>query len=217
MPGVQTKLSAHDTDAGQAVPSGVTAARWKFRRERFGWEWKLKVIENYLRFTDWLNARFAWIVAFLIVPMLCIMIWEIVMRYFFNSPSLWAYEISLFLYGGYIVLGGAYTHLAGGHVNVDIIWGRLPPRGRAMLDVFTSAFAFLFLGVLFWVSLNITISSWQNGETTMSHWKPIYYPLRTTLPVGCLLFLMQVLAKLIRDVAIVIKGEEVFPVRVQVP
>jgi len=51
----------------------------------------------------------------------------------------------------------------------------------------------------------------------MSHWKPIYYPLRTTLPVGCFLFLMQVLAKLIRDVLIVIKGEDVFPVRAQVP
>jgi TRAP-type mannitol/chloroaromatic compound transport system permease small subunit len=51
----------------------------------------------------------------------------------------------------------------------------------------------------------------------MSHWKPIYYPLRTTLPVGCFLLLMQLLAKLIRDVAIVIEGEEVFPVRVHVP
>ena len=86
-----------------------------------------------------------------------------------------------------------------------------------MLDVLTSGFTFLFLGVLFWVSLDRTILSWQLGETTMTHWKPIYYPLRTTLPVGCFLFLMQVVAKLIRDVAIVIKGEDVFPVRVQVP
>lgn len=177
----------------------------------------MKAIESYLRFTDWLNAKFGWIVAFLICPMLFIMIWEIVMRYFFNSPSQWAYEISLFLYGGYIALGGAYTHLAGGHVNVDIIWGKLSLRGRAMLDVLTSVFAFLFLGVLFWVSLQITINSWQIGETTMSHWKPIYYPLRTTLPVGCFLFLMQVVAKLIRDVFIVIKGEDVFPVRVPTP
>jgi TRAP-type mannitol/chloroaromatic compound transport system permease small subunit len=177
----------------------------------------VKAIEYYLRFTDWLNGKFGWIVAFLICPMLFIMIWEIVMRYFFNSPSQWAYEISLFLYGGYIVLGGAYTHLTGGHVNVDIIWGQLPLRGRALLDVLTSAFTFLFLGVLFWVSLKLTINSWQIGETTMSHWKPIYYPLRTTLPVGCFLFLMQALAKLIRDVMIVIKGEDVFPVRVEMP
>lgn len=177
----------------------------------------MKVIEAYLRFTDWLNARFAWIVAFLIVPMLLIMIWEIMMRYFFNSPSQWAFEISLFCYGGYIALGGAYTLLAGAHVNVDIVWGRLSPRGRAILDVLTSGFSFLFIGVLFWVSLQLTINSWAIGETTMSHWKPIYYPLRTTLPVGCFLLLMQLLAKLIRDVAIVIEGEEVFPVRVHVP
>jgi TRAP-type mannitol/chloroaromatic compound transport system permease small subunit len=177
----------------------------------------VRLIEQYLRFTDWLNQKFAWIVAFMIVPMLFIMIWEIVMRYFFNSPSLWAYEISLFVYGAYIVLGGAYTHLAGGHVNVDIIWGQLPPRGRAMLDILTSGLAFLFLGVLFWVSLQITINSWQIGETTMSHWKPIYYPLRTTLPVGCFLFLMQLLAKLIRDILVVIKGEDVFPIRVTTP
>jgi len=123
----------------------------------------------------------------------------------------------LFTFGAYIVLGGAYTHLTGGHVNVDIIWGRLGPRGRAMLDVITSVFAFLFLGVLFWVSLEITINSWQIGETTMSHWKPIYYPVRTTLPVGCFLFLMQVFAKFIRDMAIVIKGRDVFPVRVSIP
>jgi len=177
----------------------------------------VKAIEAYLRFTDWLNAKFAWIVAFLICPMLFIMIWEIMMRYVFNSPSHWAYEISLFTFGAFIVLGGAYTHLAGAHVNVDILWGRLSLRGRAMLDVLTSVFSFLFLGVLFWVSLKITINSWQIGETTMSHWKPIYYPLRTTLPVGCFLFLMQTVAKLIRDVAIVVKGEEVFPVRVPIP
>lgn len=177
----------------------------------------MKAIEAYLRFTDWLNAKFAYIVAFLIVPMLIIMIWEIMMRYVFNSPSHWAYEISLFVFGAYIVLGGAYTHLTGSHVNVDIIWGQLSLRGRAILDVITSVFSFLFLGVLFWASLKITIDSWQIGETTMSHWKPIYYPLRTTLPVGCFLFLMQVLAKLIRDIAIAIKGKEVFSIRTAIP
>ncbi len=173
----------------------------------------MKAIEYFLRYTDFVNARIGWLVAFLMCPMLFIMIWEIVMRYFFNQPSLWAYEISLFLYGSYIVLGGAYTHLADGHVNVDIIWGRLSPRGRAILDIITSAFVFLFLGVLFWESLKITINSWQIGETTMSHWAPAYYPLRTTVPVGCFLFMLQALAKLIRDVLIVINGEHVFPVR----
>ena len=176
----------------------------------------MKAIEGYLRFTDWLNARFGWIVAFLIVPMIAIMIWEIVNRYFFNQPSIWAYEISLFIFGGYIALGGAYTHLAESHVNVDIIWGRLSPRWRAILDVFTSGFVFLFLGVLFWESLNITIDSWRIRETTMTHWKPPYYPLRTTLPVACFLFILQALAKLIRDVLTAVHGHNPYPPRVQI-
>src|SRR3546814_16332163 len=112
------------------------------------------------------------------------MVCEVVRRYFFKSPSLWAYDIALFCYGGYIALGGAYTYLAVGHVKVYIIWGQLSPRGRAVLDILTSGFAFLFLGVLFWVSLEITINSWTIGETTMSHWQPLYYPLRPTLQVG---------------------------------
>ncbi len=176
----------------------------------------MKAVESFLRFTDWLNAKFGWIVAFLIVPMIAIMIWEIVKRYFFNQPSLWAYEISLFLYGGYIVLGGAYTHLADGHVNVDIIWGRLSARWRAALDILTSFFVFFFLGVLFWESLKITINSWEIGETTMTHWQPIYYPLRTTVPVACFLFMLQAVAKLIRDVLTVINGHNPFPPRVQI-
>ena len=173
----------------------------------------VKAVEIFLRYTDWVNARIGWLVAFLMCPMIFIMIWEIVLRYFFNRPSLWAYEISLFMYGSYIVLGGAYTHLAGGHVNVDIIWGRLSLRARAVLDILTSGFVFLFLGVLFWESLKITINSWQIGETTMTHWSPPYYPLRTTVPVGCFLFMLQALAKLIRDVLTVINDAEVFPAR----
>ena len=51
----------------------------------------MKAIESFLSFTDWLNSKFGWIVAFLMCPMIFIMIWEIVMRYFFNRPSLWAY------------------------------------------------------------------------------------------------------------------------------
>jgi TRAP-type mannitol/chloroaromatic compound transport system permease small subunit len=119
------------------------------------------------------------------------------------------------LYGGYIVLAGAYTLLAKGHVNVDIIWGRLSPRRRAILDVCTASLTFLYLGVLFWMSLEATIESWKVGETTMSHWAPPYYPLRTTVPVGVLLFMLQALAQLIRDILTAVHGKEMFPTQMK--
>lgn len=176
----------------------------------------MKVIEYFLRYTDWLNAKFGWFVAFLMCPMIFIMIWEIAMRYFFNRPSIWAYETSLFIFGGYIILGGAYTLLAKGHVNVDVIWGRLSIRGQAILDICTVGFVFLYLGVLFWMSLEVTIKSWELKEITMTHWGPPYYPLRTTVPVGCFLFMLQALAKLIRDISTAISGKEAFPTEIKV-
>lgn len=175
----------------------------------------MKAIEYFLRYADWVNAKFGWFVAFLMCPMMFIMIWEIVMRYFFNRPSIWAYETSLFIYGGYIVLGGAYTLLTRGHVNVDIVWGRFSARGKAIIDICTVGFVFLYLGVLFWTSLEATIKAWQIKETTMTYWAPPYYPLRTTVPVGCFLFMLQVLAKLIRDILTAIHGKEVFPAKVR--
>jgi TRAP-type mannitol/chloroaromatic compound transport system permease small subunit len=45
----------------------------------------------------------------------------------------------------------------------------------------------------------------------MTFWAPPYYPLRTTVPVGCFLFILQALAKLIRDILTAIRGKEVFP------
>jgi len=168
----------------------------------------MKPIRYFLRYTDLMNAKFGWFVALMIVPMIAIMIWEVIMRYFFNAPSLWAYEISLFMFGAYIALAGGYTLLVKGHVNVDIIWGRLPLRWRSIVDVVTSVLFFLYVGVLFKVSLEATVLSWQLLETSMTHWAPPYYPLRTTLPVACLLLLLQGLAKFIRDLNTAITGKE---------
>lgn len=168
----------------------------------------MKPIRYFLRYTDFVNAKFGWFVAFLMLPMIAIMVWEVIMRYFFNAPSLWAFEISLFMYGAYIALAGGYTLLVKGHVNVDIIWGRLPLRWRSIVDVVTAALFFLFVGVLFKESLEATVKSWQILETTMTWWGPPYYPLRTVLPVASLLLLLQGLAKLIRDLNTAITGKE---------
>lgn len=168
----------------------------------------MKPIRYFLRYTDFVNAKFGWFVAFLMLPMIAIMVWEVIMRYFFNAPSLWAFEISLFMYGAYIALAGGYTLLVKGHVNVDIIWGRLPLRWRSIVDVVTAALFFLFVGVLFKESLEATVQSWQVMETTMTWWGPPYYPLRTVLPVASLLLLLQGLAKLIRDLNTAITGKE---------
>ena len=137
------------------------------------------------------------------------------MRYFFNSPSLWAYEISLFLYGAYIVARGAYTHLdrrpcqCRHHLGPALLRdGRYSsPHQRLRVSL---------LGVLFWVSLKLTINSWDRRDHDVALEAHLLSAAHDAAG-GCFLFLMQVLAKLDPRCADLIKGEDVFPVRVQVP
>ena len=157
---------------------------------------------------DSLNDRLGWVFAFLLVPMGLIVIVDVTFRYLLNRPSMWAYETSMFIYGGYIVLAGAYTLLHNGHVNVDIVYGNLSPRVKAILDVLTAAFFFLFMWYLLTYSLDQTISSWQMRETTNTPWHPPIYPLRTTLPVACILMMLQGVAKFVRDLHMALTGRE---------
>jgi len=137
-----------------------------------------------------------------------IVIVDVTFRYILNRPSMWAYETSMFIYGAYIVLAGGYTLLHKGHVNVDILYGNLSPRKKAILDVLTAALFFIFMWYLLTYSLEQTIRSWQMGETTNTPWHPPIYPLRTTLPIACILLILQGIAKFIRDLHMALTGKE---------
>jgi len=157
---------------------------------------------------DRLNGKLGQAFAYLLVPMGVLTIWDVLMRYVFDRPTLWAYESSLFTFGGYIALSGAYTLLRKAHVNVDIIYGSRSPRVRAILDVCTASLFFLFMWFMLEQALSMTLLSWESHETTNTMWHPPIYPLKTTLPVACILMLLQGGAKFIRDLYLAITGKE---------
>jgi TRAP-type mannitol/chloroaromatic compound transport system permease small subunit len=168
----------------------------------------MKAISRLLRSIDSLNGTLACVFAFLLVPMAGIVLWDVLMRYVFNRPTIWAYETSLFVFGGYIVLTGAYTLLVKGHVNVDIIYGSKSPRTRAILDLCTAVLFFLYMWFLLRYSLAQTIVSWRLHESTNTLFHPPFYPLKTTLPVACILMMLQGSAKFIRDFHMALTGKE---------
>ena len=71
------------------------------------------------------------IVAWLIVPMVGSLVWEVVARYFFNAPTEWAYDMTFMLYGTFFMIGSAWTLQRGSHIRTDIYYERWSPRTRA--------------------------------------------------------------------------------------
>lgn len=60
---------------------------------------------------------------------------EVSARYILNTPSAWAFDLQLMYYGILFMMAGAYTLAKNGHVRGDILYGFLPPRVQAGLDL----------------------------------------------------------------------------------
>jgi TRAP-type mannitol/chloroaromatic compound transport system permease small subunit len=163
-------------------------------------------IKIFLRSIDSISEWIGKMVSFLIIVITGVTIWEVILRYIFNSPTIWAFDAAYLIFGAYGVLGGAYTLYFKGHVNVDILYGRLPLRVRAIVDLVTSIFFFLFCGLLLWKGGEMAWDSLKIMERGSSAWSPPVYPIKLTIPLGAFLLLLQGTAKFIRDLFKVIKG-----------
>lgn len=161
-----------------------------------------------LKFIDALSEWTGKAVSFFIILLALLVGFEVIARYVFQSPTIWASELSIMIFGTSIIIGGAFTLLENGHVNMDIIHTRLPIRIRALVDIITSILAFAFAIVLLWkggASAMKSIKAWEHASTL---WAPPLYPFRLMLPLGALLLLLQLGAKFIRDVIMLFKGPE---------
>ena len=73
-----------------------------------------------------------------IVASMLILINEVLLRYFFNAPTIWAHETTIFLCGAAFLYGGLYCTARDRHIRVVLIYDTLPPPLRRVLDVVIS-------------------------------------------------------------------------------
>jgi TRAP-type C4-dicarboxylate transport system permease small subunit len=85
-----------------------------------------------------------------LVAMMVVVTLDVILRYVFNQPTVWAGEVASFLTIAVVFLGLAQNMRLGDHIRIDILTGRLPARTRLFLDVAAHAIAIVFAVVLFW-------------------------------------------------------------------
>ena len=141
------------------------------------------------------------IVGWLILPMVMSLVYEVVGRYVFNAPTIWAYDMTYMLYGSFFMLGAAYTLLRQGHIRTDTFYGQWSARRQGAVDALCYlVFFFPPLIALLWVSIDFFWVSFQRGERVVSSpWMPVIYPLKLVIPLTCLLLLLQGTAEFLRS------------------
>ncbi len=161
------------------------------------------------RTIDALTETIGYYSAFLILPLLVVVTYEVVMRYLFRAPTIWAFEATTLLYGMHFMLALAYTHQHNGHVAIDIFEARLPKQPRTLLRIAVNLVFFIpTVGLLSIWSVIYAGTSWANLELASTSWAPPYYPFKTLMALGFVLLFLQGVAKLIQDLHALRKSRE---------
>ncbi len=151
-------------------------------------------------FIDWINGWVGEFIAYWSVMAVFVYFYEVLARYVFNSPTNWAHEGMFLMFGMQYLLAGGYAAREDAHVRVDIIYEQLSERAKAITDIVTSIFFFIFTVTLLVTGTIFVLDAISVWEVSFTEWSIQYWPVKFSITIGALLIILQGVAKLIRDV-----------------
>lgn len=134
---------------------------------------------------------------------------DVVMRYLFNSPFAWAYDlIALYLMAGvfYFVLSDAHREKM--HVGIDILQARMGPRVRHFADLLTALIGLALFSLIAYVGAHSAWESFANSEILAGDipW-PVWLS-AIIVPIGVTLLVLRLLLQLIGHLLGLATGRE---------
>jgi len=157
----------------------------------------IKAVRIIDKFTDTTGVWVAW----LNVPLVLAVAYEVIARYLFNAPTIWSFDVTYMLYGTIFMLGCAYALHKGAHIRTDFYYEKWSDRTRGMVDSI-SYIVFFFPSI---VMLGIASGgeAWYaytiNELSEQTPWRPILWPFKAVVPLTCVLLLLQGVSELIKS------------------
>ncbi|WP_136799312.1 TRAP transporter small permease subunit [Desulfosediminicola ganghwensis] len=159
---------------------------------------------------DTFSTKQGELTSMLIIPLLVVVLYEVLMRYGFNTPTSWGFEVTAFLYGMHYMFGISYTDVKNGHVRVDIFTSLASKKVQAAISALTTLV--LFLPVMTCMTIWSGKFAWysiEGLERNSTSWAPVIYPYKIVMALCFLFLLLQGISNLIKDLQVFFdKSEE---------
>jgi len=159
------------------------------------------MLEAVIKKIDWFIEKQGEISSYLIYPLVLIVIYEVIMRYAFNAPTIWGFEATAFAYGLHYMLGLSYTENQAGHVKVDIITSRLSDKAQAVLGIIT--YLVIFMPVYFLMAVGagkFAHTATITRELNSTSWAPPIWPFKIFMFLSFLFLLVQGISSLLKHI-----------------
>ena len=167
--------------------------------------WMASSIINIDKFSKLIGNVVCWI----LMPLIFAMTYEVFARKLFHAPTIWAYDISRFLYGALFMLGAGYALSKGVHIRADFLYRNFKTKNQGTID-FWLYIIFYFPGLLvfLYMTFGYVGESIQRGERGMdTTWMPYMWPIKSCLWVGIIFLLIQGVSELLKSYYAATKGK----------
>jgi TRAP-type mannitol/chloroaromatic compound transport system permease small subunit len=149
---------------------------------------------------DNLNIRAGKLISWLILPMMFSLIYEVGMRYLFRSPTIWAMDLALILFGIHFMVGSPYCLQQGQHIRADFFYNKWSVRKKAAVDMCNYVIFFFPVHLVFLsIGWQYFYKSYQQNEMAISSpWMPYIWPAKMAIPVCIFLTILQGVSEFIK-------------------
>ncbi len=156
--------------------------------------------------SDWSGRIARWLGLFLSLAV----IYEVMSRYLFNSPTIWAFDVAMMLTSILSLVPAAYLLKENAHIRVDVLLNLFPVRLQQAIEAaFYLVFLFPLSLVMIWYGFRATRFAWAASEiSNTSQWgEPIAW-WKGVIPLAFLLLFLQGVAQFIRVLAAIARPVE---------
>jgi TRAP-type mannitol/chloroaromatic compound transport system permease small subunit len=178
----------------------------------------VSLLRRLVTLIDAMSMKVGHVVKYLVPVLVLVLFYEVVSRYVFDKPTIWALETSMMVFGSIGALCWGYTLKIGGHVRVDVFYTMFSKWWKAFIDVvFTLLFLFPFQLILIRTGIKWALFALKTGEKMVeSSWLPPTAPFRIVLAVGFILFFIQAISEFIKNFYYLVRKEDLIQVQAQV-
>ena len=125
---------------------------------------------------------------------------NVLLRYVFNTGSVWSQELEWHLMSPICLFGMSYALRHGEHVRVDVLYASFSERNKQIVQVITALLSMAICAIIIRLSWSYVAYSWNIGEGSANPGGiPARYILKGLIPLGFTLLFIQSVAELIRS------------------
>jgi TRAP-type C4-dicarboxylate transport system permease small subunit len=165
----------------------------------------LKVLGTAEKIGSFIGAVFMFLIMIIVFG-------DVVMRYVFNSPFSWAYDlIALYLMAGvfFLILSEAYASNA--HVNVDILQQKLPPSGIRLTEIVTCIVGIIVFSLITWFGWQRAVESYRAADVMAGAIPWPMWPSIGLVPLGAGLLTLRLILHLVGHLLSLLTGKDLIP------